>query len=185
MERQETYVGIDVAKAGMDIAVFPSDERWSTLNDDAGIRQLVSRLKTLEPALVLLEASGGLELPLVAALAVEELPVVVVNPRQVRDFARATGKLAKTDTLDAVVLAHFGEAVRPPVRPLRDSETQLLSSLVARRHQLVTMLVSEKNRLSTASTDAVRPSIETHIDWLERELDDLGGNLQRSAISPA
>ena len=179
MERQETYVGIDVAKAGMDIAVFPSDERWSTLNDDAGIRQLVSRLKTLEPALVLLEASGGLELPIVAALAVEELPVVVVNPRQVRDFARATGKLAKTDTLDAVVLAHFGEAVRPPVRPLRDSETQLLSSLVARRHQLVTMLVSEKNRLSTASTDAVRPSIETHIDWLERELDDLGGNLQQ------
>ena len=179
MERQETYVGIDVAKAGMDIAVFPSDERWSTLNDDAGIRQLVSRLETLEPALVLLEASGGLELPLVAALAVEELPVVVVNPRQVRDFARATGKLAKTDTLDAVVLAHFGEAVRPPVRPLRDSETQLLSSLVARRHQLVTMLVSEKNRLSTASTDAVRTSIETHIDWLERELDDLGGNLQQ------
>ena len=134
MERQETYVGIDVAKAGMDIAVFPSDERWAISNDDAGIRKLVSRLKTLEPALVLLEASGGLELPLVAALAVEDLPVVVVNPRQVRDFARATGKLAKTDTLDAVVLAHFGEAVRPPVRPLRDSETQLLSSLVARRH---------------------------------------------------
>ena len=135
MERKETYVGIDVAKAGMDIAVRPTDESWAISNDEAGIRRLVSRLKTLEPDLVLLEASGGLELPIVAALAVEELPVVVVNPRQVRDFARATGKLAKTDTLDAAVLAHFGEAVRPPVRPLRDAESQLLSSLVARRHQ--------------------------------------------------
>ena len=179
MERQKTYVGIDVAKAGMDVAVCPSDESWMISNDEAGIRQLVSHLKTLEPALVLLEASGGLELPLVTALAVEELPVVVVNPRQVRDFARATGKLAKTDTLDAAVLAHFGEAVRPPVRPLRDSETRLLSSLVARRHQLVTILVSEKNRLSTATTVAVRPGIETHIDWLERELIDLDENLQQ------
>ena len=124
MERKETYVGIDVAKAGMDIAVRPTDESWAISNDEAGIRRLVSRLKTLEPDLVLLEASGGLELPIVAALAVEELPVVVVNPRQVRDFARATGKLAKTDTLDAAVLAHFGEAVRPPVRPLRDAESQ-------------------------------------------------------------
>ena len=179
MERKETYVGIDVAKAGMDIAVRPTDESWAISNDEAGIRRLVSRLKTLEPDLVLLEASGGLELPIVAALAVEELPVVVVNPRQVRDFARATGKLAKTDTLDAAVLAHFGEAVRPPVRPLRDAESQLLSSLVARRHQLVTMLVSEKNRLSTATTVAVRPSIEAHIDWLEWELNDLDGNLQQ------
>ena len=179
MERKETYVGIDVAKAGMDIAVRPTDESWAISNDEAGIRRLVSRLKTLEPDLVLLEASGGLELPIVAALAVEELPVVVVNPRQVRDFARATGKLAKTDTLDAAVLAHFGEAVRPPVRPLRDAESQLLSSLVARRHQLIIMLVAEKNRLSTASTVAVRPSIEAHIDWLERELNDLDGNLQQ------
>ena len=104
MDRQETYVGIDVAKAGMDVAARPSNERWVISNDETGIRQLVSRLKTLEPAIVVLEASGGLELPLVAALAVEAMPVVVVNPRQVRDFARATGKLAKTDTLDAAVL---------------------------------------------------------------------------------
>ena len=180
MKPQETYVGIDVAKAEMDIAVCPSDESWTVSNDERGIRQLVSCLKSLGPALVLLEASGGLELPLVAALAIEELPVVVVNPRQVRDFARATGKLAKTDTLDAAVLAHLGEAVRPPVRPLRDAETQLLGSLVARRHQLVTMLVSEKNRLSTATTVAVRPSIEAHIDWLERELSDLVGNLRQT-----
>ena len=147
MSQEPTYVGIDVSKERMDVAVRPTDERWSISNDEAGIRQLVSRLKTLEPAIVVLEASGGLELPLVATLAVEAMPVVVVNPRQVRDFARATGKLAKTDTLDAAVLAHFGEAVRPPVRPLRDSETQLLHSLVARRHQLIIMLVAEKNRL--------------------------------------
>ena len=128
---------------------------------------------------MVLEASGGLELPLVATLAVEELPVVVVNPRQVRDFARATGKLAKTDTLDAAVLAHFGRAVRPPVRPLRDSEAQLLHSLVARRHQLIIMLVAEKNRLNTATTVAVRPSIESHIEWLKRELKDLDTDLRQ------
>ena len=179
MEQEATYVGIDVAKAQVDVAVRPTDGRWESPNDEAGVRQLVSRLKTLEPVMVLLEASGGLELPLVAALAAEAVPVVVVNPRQVRDFAKATGKLAKTDSLDAAVLAHFAEAVQPPVRPLRDAETQALSSLTARRHQVMTMLVSEKNRLSTATT-AVRPRIEAHIAWLERELNDLDQNLQRT-----
>ena len=137
-------------------------------------------LKGLEPTLVLLEASGGLELPLVAALATEEIPVVVVNPRQVRDFARATGKLAKTDSLDAAVLAHFAEAVRPPVRPLRDAETQALNSLAARRHQVMTMLISEKNRLNAAATIAVRPRIEAHIEWLQGELDDMDEDLSRT-----
>ena len=129
--------------------------------------------------MVLLEASGGLEVPLVAALAADAVPVVVVNPRQVRDFARATGKLAKTDSLDAAVLAHFAEAVRPPARPLRDAETQALNSLAARRHQVMTMLVSEKNRLSSA-TIAVRPRIEAHIAWLEQELDDLDEGLRQT-----
>ena len=129
--------------------------------------------------MVLLEALGGLELSLVAALAAAALPVVVVNPRQVRDFARATGKLAKTDSLDAAVLAHFAEAVRPPVRPLRDAETQAPNSLAARRHQVMTMLVSEKNRLS-AATVAVRPRIEAHIAWLEQELDDLDEGLRQA-----
>ena len=129
--------------------------------------------------MVLLEASGGLELPLVAALAAEAVPVVVVNPRQVRDFAKATRKLAKTDSLDAAVLAHFAEVIRPPVRPLRDAETQALNSLAARRHQVMTMLVSEKNRLSSA-TVAVRPRIEAHIAWLEGELDDLDEGLRQT-----
>lgn len=180
MEQEAIYVGVDVAKSQVDVAVRPTDNGWVVANDGAGLGQLVSRLKTLEPQLVVLEASGGLELPLVAALAVEELPVVVVNPRQVRDFARATGKLAKTDALDASVLAHFGEAVKPPVRPLRDAETQTLDSLVARRHQVMSMLVSEKNRLNTTIAVAVRSSIEAHIEWLQRELDDLDTNLRQT-----
>ena len=157
MEQEVTYVGIDVAKAQLDVAVRPTDDRWEVPHDQAGVRQLVSQLKALQPVMVLLEASGGLEVTLVAALAAESVPVVVVNPRQVRDFARATGKLAKTDALDAAVLAHFAEAVRPPVRPLRDAETQVLNSMAARRHQVMTMLVSEKNRLS-AATHRRRPS---------------------------
>ena len=180
MEQEATYVGIDVAKAQVDVAVRPTDDRWEVPHDEAGVRQLVSRLKALEPVMVLLESSGGLELPLVAALATEEVPVVVVNPRQVRDFARATGKLAKTDSLDAAVLAHFADAVRPAVRPLRDAETQVLGSLVARRHQVITMMVSEKNRLSSAATVAVRPRIKAHIAWLERELDDLDKGLRQT-----
>jgi transposase len=179
MEQEVTYVGIDVAKAQVDVAIRPTNDRWEIPRDEAGIRKLVSQMKTLEPVMVLLEASGGLELPLVAALAAEAVPVVVVNPRQVRDFARATGKLAKTDSLDAAAIAHFAEAVRPPVRPLRDAETQALNSLAARRHQVMTMLVSEKNRLGTA-TVAVRPRIEAHIAWLERELDDLDEGLRQT-----
>ena len=144
-----------------------------------GSQELVSQLKTLEPALVLLEATGGLELPMVVALATAALPVVVVNPRQVRDFAKATGTLAKTDTLDAAVLAHFADAIRPDVRPLRDAETQVLASLVARRHQVVAMLVSEKNRLRRAIS-AVRPRVEAHIAWLEQELEDLDQGLRQT-----
>ena len=179
MEQEEIYVGIDVSKAKVDVAVRPANDGWMVSNDDAGIRLLVSQLKTLELQMVVMESSGGLELPLVAALAAEGLPVVVVNPRQVRDFARATGKLAKTDALDAGALAHFGEAVKPAVRPLRDAETQALNSLATRRHQVVSMLVSERNRLSVAAT-AVRPRIEAHIEWLQGELDDLDKDLRQT-----
>ena len=139
--------------------------------NETGVGELVSQIVDIGPAMVLLEATGGLEVPLVAALAAAALPVV--NPRQVCDFARATGTLAKTDSLDAAVLAHFADAVRPSVRPLRDAETQVLNSLAARRHQVLTMLVSEKNRLGTAIS-AVHPRIEAHISWLEQELNGLG-----------
>ena len=179
MEREPRYIGIDVSKAQVDVAVRPTGQRWVVAYDETGVEELVGQIVDLSPALVLLEASGGMELPLVAALAIEALPVVVVNPRQVRDFARATGTLAKTDALDAAVLAHFADAVRPPVRPLRDAETQVLNSLVARRHQIMTMLVSEKNRLGTAIC-AVRPRIEAHIAWLEQELKDLDEGLRQT-----
>ncbi len=179
MEHAPTYVGIDVAKARVDVAVRPTGRKWTIPYDERGVRELVSQMEETSPALVVLEASGGLELPLVAALAAAALPVVVVNPRQVRDFARATGTLAKTDALDAAVLAHFADAVRPSVRPLRDAETQALSSLTARRHQVMTMLVSEKNRLGTAMS-AVRPRIEVHIAWLEQELKDLDQELRET-----
>lgn len=182
MEQQAVYVGIDVAKAQVDVAVRPTGQRWTISNDEPGIGELVSRLKALGPAMVVLEASGGLELPSVAALTAASLPVVIVNPRQVRDFARAIGTLAKTDALDAAVLAHFADAVRPPVRPLRDAETQVLNSLVARRHQVIAILVAEKNRLGSAIS-AVRPRIEAHIAWLEQELNDIDEGLRQTLRS--
>ena len=140
-----------MSKICVDVAVRPTGQQWTIPNDEPGIRELVSRLKALDPAMAVLESTGGLELPSVArALAGAALPVAIVNPRQVRDFARATGTLAKTDALDAAALAHFADAVRPAVRPLKDAETQVLSSLVARRHQVVSIIVAEKNRLGSA-----------------------------------
>ncbi len=179
MEQEATYVGIDVSKHRPDVAARPSGDVWEVQYDESGIEELVLSLKSLNPAMVLLEASGGLELRLVSALAVASLPVVVINPRQARDFARATGKLAKTDSLDAKVLAHFAEAIRPPARPLRDADTQAINSLVARRHQVVSMLVSEKNRLGSCA-DAVRPRVQAHIAWLEREVKDLDEGLRQA-----
>ena len=179
MEQHGIYVGIDVAKARVDLAVRPGGDTLEVSNDEAGIAALVAQMQQLNPTALVLEASGGLELPLVAALAAASLPVVVVNPRQVRDFAKATGRLAKTDSLDAAVLAHFAEAVRPPLRTLRDADTQLLNSLVARRQQVMTMLVAERNRLSSAAT-AVRPNIEAHIAWLKQELGDLDQGLRQT-----
>ena len=179
MEGEARFVGIDVSKAQLDVAVRPTGKRWTLPYDQTGIEGLIPQIVDLEPALVLLEATGGLELPLVATLAAAALPVVVVNPRQVRDFAKATGTLAKTDTLDAGVLAHFADAVRPDVRPLKDTETQVLNSLTARRRQVMTMLVSEKNRLG-AAIGAVSPRIEAHIAWLEQELSDLDKGLRQT-----
>jgi transposase len=143
------------------------------------VEALVAKLQVLEPAAVILEATGGLELPLVAAVAAAALPVAVVNPRQVRDFARSTGQLAKNDQLDARILAHFGEAVRPPIRPLRDADTQVFGAMLDRRRQMVAILVAEKNRLSRALPE-VRPRIEAHINWLGQELNDLDGELRQT-----
>ena len=162
MTETSTYVGIDVSKHWLDVGIRPAGRAERLANDEAGIEVCVVQLGAVAPERIVLEASGGLELPLVAALAAAALPVVVVNPRQVRDFARATGRLAKTDALDAQVLAHFAEAVRPELRPLPDAETQALRDLVARRRQLVAMLVAERQRRRAARA-AVRPGIEAHM----------------------
>jgi len=178
MNQEPSSVGIDVAKAQLDVAVRPAGQRWAGPSTEEGVQALLARLQALPPTLVLLEASGGLELPLVAALVAARLPVVVVNPRQVRDFAKATGKLAKTDALDAQVLAPFAEAVHPTPRPLPDAATQVLTALLSRRHQLVTMLVAEKNRLR-ATPSSIRQRIQAHIARLERELEDLDRDVGR------
>ena len=162
------FVGIDISKAQLDVAVRP-DGRFAVSNDDAGIAQVIERLSTGPPTLVVVEATGGFEMPLAGALAAAGFPVVVVNPRQVRDFAKATGRLAKTDALDAQTLAHFAEVMRPALRPLPDEQTQALAAILARRRQLVEMLTAEKNRLGSARKP-VRKSLRTHIAWLEREL---------------
>lgn len=163
------YVGIDVAKDHLDVALRPEGAGWRAANDAAGVAALVARLDALTPALVVLEATGGYERPLAAALAGAGLPVAVVNPRQTRDFARATGQLAKTDRLDAQALARFAEAVRPPARPVPDAAAQALAAVLARRRQVVAMLTGEQNRLHSA-LPAIRDHIAAHIAWLEDDL---------------
>ena len=170
------FVGIDVSKDRLDVAVRPTGEAWQVPYDLQGISSLTGRLRELTPHLVVVEATGGMELVLVGELAAAQLPVAVVNPRQVRDFARAAGKLAKTDALDAQVLAHFAEAMNPEPRPLPDASTQELGALVARRRQLVGMITAEKNRVRTA-TQRIRPKVQEHIRWLEENLEELDRDL--------
>lgn len=165
-EKRAVLVGIDVAKDTLEVAVRPSGE-WETFtNTEEGIPLMTAFIKQFSPTLIVCEATGGFEMKAATDLAASGLPVVVVNPRQVRDFARATGKLAKTDTIDAYVIAHFADAVRPDVRPLKDREAQQLDALITRRRQLVDMLTAEKNRFGTAP-EWTRKDIEAHIAWLK------------------
>jgi transposase len=175
----ESFIGIDVARDSLEVAVRPTGEQWRVTNTPAGISDLLERVRALRPTLIVLEATGGLEVPLLGALGSAGLPVVAINPRQVRDFAKATGKLAKTDAIDAQVLAHFADAVRPAVRPLPDAATQAFSALVARRRQLVEMLTAEENRRSSASA-SVREDIEEHITWLRKRLSGLDQELSQA-----
>ena len=167
------FVGIDVAKAELVVSVLPTMERFTVANDERGVRTLVERLHVIGPQLIVLEATGGYELLSVAALAAALLPVVVVNPRQVRDFAKATGQLAKTDRIDADILARFADVVRPAVRVIADAEAQELDALLARRRQVLEMLQAERNRLGQVfgkGKRLVRKSLKAHIAFLEREL---------------
>jgi transposase len=184
MER--TFVGIDIAKDQVDVHVRPTDERFQLSRDDAGLAELVARLQPLGPQLVVLEATGGYEIPVAAVLASAGVPVAVVNPRQIRDYARATGQLAKTDALDARLMARFAEAVQPEVRPLPTPEAQALGDLVTRRRQLVDMLGAERNRHQQARDLRLQRRIATHIRWLTTALAeieaDLGTHIRSSPI---
>jgi len=177
MEKGKVYAGIDVSKATLDIAIYDSPKKWQFANDDAGIGKVVEFLSEAAPALVVMEATGGYETPVAYALKVAGIPCAVVNPREVRDFAKATKKLAKTDSLDAQVLAHFAAALEPEPRPIPGKEAEELEALLARRRQVIEMLTAEKNRLHTARKP-VREAITAHINYLEKELAEIESNLQ-------
>lgn len=174
---REVFVGIDVSKAQLDVALRPGGERVTAENSEAGIAALVKRLQRLGPSLIVMEATGGLEQALCIALAEQGLPVVVVNARQTRDFAKAMGRLAKTDRIDAQVLAEFAERVRPQVRDLPDARARALEALLTRRRQVVDMMTAERNRLHAAREAAVRADIETHLLYLQGRKDNLDQEL--------
>ena len=170
------FIGIDVSKADLDIAVRPSGERWQVENNSEGIAGLVERVQRLRPTLIVLEATGKLEMAATAALAAAGLAVAVVNPRQSRDFAKSVGRLAKTDKIDAAMLAWFAEAIRPAVHQITDEQTQQLQAVLVRRRQLIEILVAEKNRLPLTHV-SMRSQVKEHIAWLETELDKLDQDL--------
>jgi transposase len=179
-------VGIDVSKHELVIAIDPSGEQWTSGGEPAALDVLVARLQALAPQLIVLEATGGYERPLAAACTVAQLPVAIVNPRQVRAFAQALGRTAKTDAIDATVLAAFGARVQPAPRPVPDADTLALAALVARRRQLLEMLGAERNRLAQTPTGPVARDLRQLIRWLERRLGhvetDLNDRIQRSPV---
>lgn len=184
LSRPESWVGIDVAKAHLDVATWPVVERQRVVRDEGGLDRLVGWLRARNPKLIVLEATGGLEIPVVTALLEADFPVAVINPRQSRDFAKATGRLAKTDALDATVLAHFGCAIQPVPRPWKDAEAQALTALIQRRRPIVERLTAEKNRVASAHP-RVKPDIQATIAWLEKRLADHDRDLhQRLRDSP-
>jgi transposase len=177
MHSETIFVGIDVSKDQLDIAIRPGEARFRESNNDSGIQALIVRLLSCEPQLILLEATGGYEILAAASLRQAGLPAHVINPRQVRDFARSSGKLAKTDKIDAAILAHFAEALKPDLRPWPDEQQQELAALMSRRRQLVEMLVMEKNRLSITCSPRVRKSLQTNLQSLKEQLQELEQDL--------
>jgi transposase len=168
---QELFIGVDVSKATLDVAVLPTNEAWSVPNTEEGANELVERLRGLPaPKLLLMEATGGLERQALATIAAAGFPAMAVNPRNVRDFAKSLGRLAKTDAIDARMLALFAERVRPEWRPLPDEDTQALEALLVRRRQVVEMITAEKNRLAATPSRQVKKDISEHIKWLQRQL---------------
>jgi len=172
----ESYVGIDIAKSWLDVGWLPSGDSERIAHDEVGMRGLVERLQAAPPKLIVLEATGGLETELASRLGAAGLEVAVVNPRQVRDYAKACGRLAKTDKIDALILAAFARAIQPQARPMKDAETIELGDLLARRRQLIEMRVQEKLRLERASP-VQKPSLKEHIAWLDERIKHLDTDL--------
>lgn len=184
MDAAAVFAGIDVSKTELVMALHPSELTRKLPNTERGIHGLVKELQKLKPKLIVLEATGGYETAIVAALAAAGLPVVVINPRQIRDFAKSTGQLAKTDRIDAHTLALFAARVQPEIRPLADPDLQLLQALLTRRRQILEMLTAEKNRMA-ASPTPVRRGIAQHIRWLEQRLGEVDRDLDQAIhISP-
>lgn len=179
MDEQQVWIGIDVAKACLDVASSGEARPWRVTNDEAGIAALVADLTARKPRLVVLEATGGHERAVTAALAAAEIPVAVVNPRQVRDFAKATGQLAKSDALDARLLALFAERVQPPVRPLPDVVAQEIAALLARRRQLLEMRTAEMNRRPSLNR-RLRPGLDAHVTWLSQQIAEVDRELDQT-----
>jgi transposase len=181
----ECFVGIDVAKTHLDIHLRPSGDVYRLTRDDAGLDELVVRLRAARPRLIVLEATGGYERVVTANLAAAGLPVAVINPRQIRDFARATGKLAKTDSLDAQVIALFAERVRPELRVLPDAASRDFAELVARRRQLIEMKTAEENRRKQLVQPRLIKQVQRHLEWLEKELNEVDKDLDAAIRASA
>lgn len=175
----EKFVGIDVSKSTLDVCIEPLGQTLHVAYDEAGVRQVVSCLKELGPALFVMEATGGLEVRIATELSIKGLPVAVINPRQARDFAKATGQLAKTDRVDAAVLATFAKAIRPQARPLKDADARALDDMVSRRRQLIDMRVQETLRLGTATSKPLEKSLNKHIAWLDKRIAEIDADLTK------
>jgi transposase len=179
MEQQ--WVGIDVCQKYLDVYIRPSAKLFQLTNDEFGIAELIKTLREIKPELIVLEATGGMELDAAVELTQAELAVAIINPRQARDFAKATGQLAKTDAIDAKILAHFADAIRPQVREIKDESSRQLQDLVQRRRQISDMVTAEKNR-RRGKTNSVQASIDEHIEWLEQQLKEIESQI-KSAIT--
>lgn len=180
VKKNKEYVGVDVSKETLDMVAYFTGEMHSFSNDKAGITKAVAWLNKVKPAITVMEATGGLEIPLHVALQEAKLPVAVINPRQTRDFAKSMGILAKTDKVDAKVLARYAEAVKPEVRPLPDEEARHLDTLITRRLQLVEMITAEGNRLMSTRNKAIRQRIQVHLIWLKEELADINKSISQT-----
>lgn len=182
MDVSKVFVGIDISKLELEVGILPGSRTWKTSNDQEGLSELAKQIRGLSPVVIVMEATGGLQMPVAGTLGAVGLPVVVINPRQVRHFAKALGILAKTDRIDALVLAQYGEKMRPEPRPLKDEQTQELEALLTRRRQLVEILTAEQNRLKTASRP-VSSNIRAHIAWLKQNIEDVDKDLTTSVKS--